>query len=323
MDALQKMPVMAGDMEKYRGKGRKIKEKMQCLSIGQLKIIACVLMFLDHFAAVFGIGGHDILPFDDYWFRAAGRIVFPIFAFALINGWQYTSDKERYILHMGRFACLSQIPFVLALDGYNGSVESLSDQFVFRLSRNWPVNAILVLALGLLLWACHKRISAAWPLLAGAFLSGSLFAAAGGLWITNPDTNVGFQLLAGLLCFYAADYIQTEEGRTLKGILLCMVLLAAAWRMGSLADYGRYGLALFAALYLLKDRPVFRCCAGVAWALWVYGGDPYYAMAAACGFLLTLLYNGKKGRPSGKFFYIFYPAHLLVLGAAAVGSLAF
>ena len=53
----------------------------------------CITMLIDHIACVAGWEGHDLLTFDTSWMRGVGRIAFPLFAFALAEGWHYTSDK--------------------------------------------------------------------------------------------------------------------------------------------------------------------------------------------------------------------------------------
>ena len=66
---------------------------------------------------------------------------------------------------------------------------------------------------------------------------------------------------------------------------------------------------------------MIQCGIGIAWSVYFYGiyiENIKNAVGASCGFLLLLLYNGKKGKLPKKFFYFFYPIHLLVLGICAV-----
>lgn len=57
-----------------------------------LKIIACISMFIDHFAIVFLELGSEEYKIA----RIIGRLAFPIFAFLLVEGFFYTSNLKRY-----------------------------------------------------------------------------------------------------------------------------------------------------------------------------------------------------------------------------------
>lgn len=81
------------------------------MSIFTLKIIACAAMALSHFGSVF----MGVIPFSvAQGFYLAGRISFPIFAYLLVQGWNNTKYKKRYLRNLILFALLSRIPFTLA-----------------------------------------------------------------------------------------------------------------------------------------------------------------------------------------------------------------
>lgn len=86
----------------------RIKEKIKIDSF-TLKMIAVVSMLIDHIGAF-------LFP-EQLLFRVIGRIAFPIFAYALVEGFFYTHDIKKYILRIGVLALLSEIPFDLALSG--------------------------------------------------------------------------------------------------------------------------------------------------------------------------------------------------------------
>ncbi len=74
-----------------------------------LKCIAVVSMLIDHVGAVL---------FPQYrWMRAIGRIAFPIYCFLLVEGYSHTRNVKKYLLRLGLFALISEIPFNLAFSG--------------------------------------------------------------------------------------------------------------------------------------------------------------------------------------------------------------
>lgn len=80
------------------------------------------------------------------------------------------------------------------------------------------------------------------------------------------------------------------------------------------------GVLLITALYFARGKKIHQSVAIVLWGIILYGviiGNYRNAVACILPGLLLLTYNGKKGNHGGgfkKLFYIFYPAHLLVLG---------
>ena len=98
-------------------------DRFKILSGSTLKVLACVSMFIDHFAKIY------LIKYD--WARMTlfslvgkkfsivylmamfGRFAFPIFAFLLVMGFAHTRDRKRYGLNLFLFALLSEIPFNL------------------------------------------------------------------------------------------------------------------------------------------------------------------------------------------------------------------
>ena len=86
---------------------KKQKRNIRIFSSNALKIIACVSMLIDHIGIVF--------VDNNLFMRAVGRLAFPVFAFLLVQGLLRTSDVRRYLLRLGIFAVVSEIPFDLAM----------------------------------------------------------------------------------------------------------------------------------------------------------------------------------------------------------------
>ena len=86
--------------------------RYQILDGTMLKIIAMISMVLDHVGDLFFPGVT--------WLRAAGRLAMPIFAFCIAEGYAHTRDRKKYLLRMGLFALISEIPFDLAFESRIG-----------------------------------------------------------------------------------------------------------------------------------------------------------------------------------------------------------
>lgn len=83
------------------------------LSSNTLKIIACVLMIIDHIG--FYMGG--VFPhYINYSLRFVGRLSMPIFAFLIVEGIIHTKNINKYIFRILTFACITQtLMFLLGM----------------------------------------------------------------------------------------------------------------------------------------------------------------------------------------------------------------
>lgn len=79
--------------------------KQKGISSFSLHVIAMICMVCDHAWAL-------LLPQAE-WLTCIGRIAFPIFAFAIAEGYRRTSDVKRYMQRLLISAILSEMPFNL------------------------------------------------------------------------------------------------------------------------------------------------------------------------------------------------------------------
>lgn len=99
------------------------------ISGSTLKVIGLIAMLVDHVGAVIVArmlidisvrkDAAGLLVYGDLYqtyqvLRNIGRIAFPIYCFLLVEGFQKTGNKVKYVLRLGAFALLSEIPFDLA-----------------------------------------------------------------------------------------------------------------------------------------------------------------------------------------------------------------
>lgn len=85
------------------------KNPIGALSGNALKLIAMLVMTVDHYAVLFH-------PYEALW-RIPGRIAFPIFAFFIAEGYRYTKNRLRYFLTLALAGALFQIVYYLFTGG--------------------------------------------------------------------------------------------------------------------------------------------------------------------------------------------------------------
>lgn len=115
--------------------------------------------------------------------------------------------------------------------------------------------------------------------------------------------NIFFTLAIGVIGFAAFEKYEQEQ--KLFPQMLAFIIAGLFAELMSV-DYGLYGILFIFGLGILRDQKVYQTVIGVILGL----GQ---AWTASLGLLPIWFYNGKRGRQSKWFFYIFYPAHLLVI----------
>lgn len=206
---------------------------MKQINTFTLKMIAIITMVIDHV-------GHIFFP-EMTLLRIIGRLSFPIFAYVLTEGFIHTKDVKKYMLRLGIFAILSEIPYDLAI---MGSVLEFTHQNIF-----------FTLFLGMLM-----------------------------MWLVSKTKNIILQygIVAAL-------------------ILLCQLLNT---------DYSNIGVLMIFIFYVFRERKIEKLLIVGLIFIALTGGIQLYAILALP---LIALHNGEQGPKMKAFFYLFYPAHLLIL----------
>ena len=113
--------------------------------------------------------------------------------------------------------------------------------------------------------------------------------------------NVLFTLLFGLLAIWAWEKFRD---RWYIRFPLWALMFVAARQLNT--DYRWRGVLLIFIFYILHTWRVPQVIVGLI--------SMYWEMPAVIpGFVLLLLYNGKRGKKLKYFFYLFYPGHLILL----------
>ena len=134
------------------------------LSAADLKYLAALCMLLDHMGVVFphlfsGLGlpaALDLLP------RCVGRLAFPIFAYFVAEGCRRTRFFHRYLIRLGVFALVSQVPFTLTTGTWGGNVILtffLAALAIYGYERLVKAEYSLTVAALPLLGACVLRVA--------------------------------------------------------------------------------------------------------------------------------------------------------------------
>lgn len=165
-------------------------------------------------------------------------------------------------------------------------------------------------------WHTRSKIKYLRNLLIFAVISEVPFdlALSGEMWSTSHQ-NVFFTLSMGLAAIWFAEYFRARCMMTVYNSILHQVVylvvaagmaFAAEWLA---ADYGAVGVCVIFILYAMRENRFMS--AALAWGILTLSNWLEIYCLPFIG--AVMLYNGQRGRQNKYFFYLFYPAHLLVL----------
>lgn len=125
-----------------------------------------------------------------------------------------------------------------------------------------------------------------------------------GVPLEYDHQNVFFTLLIGIGMMVLLE--RNREWPVKAVILLLAMWLAVLIR----SDYNFRGVLLIFVFYIFHESRWLAVTAGGFWNFLYQGVIQKYGVLSV---LPLALYNGERGRKMKYFFYIFYPAHLLLL----------
>lgn len=272
------------------------------MSTFSLKILALVFMAIDHIGLFF--------PYAPTWFRSIGRLSAPIFVFCMVTGFSYTRNKKVYLIRMYLFGLgMGILDYILNCfaDGdlidNNIFVTLFCIAVIIRLiefkRENNPkfITYLIYYCIWQLIGViiCYN-VDIHYNNLIYLFIGfmGNMFynegrfvfVTLGVLFYFLKDNKKRIAIYYSLLCFLYSFI-------TMAGIIP---------RIMTRLNYYHYDTLFYLSNFIF---PLF--------GFRVIGIDRYsiqWMMIGALPFIL--LYNGKKGKSMKYFFYIFYPAHILI-----------
>ena len=244
------------------------------ISASWLKIIACVLMFIDHMGMI-------LFP-KVMIYKLIGRLAFPIFAFFIAEGCRYTRRPWRRLL----------IIFLFGLF-YLGFFHIAADMLYASVFLTFSVSIALNNLLDTLKRWCIKEGRVYKYLISLALLSSAIGVA----YILSEYVFfdygfVGMLIPLSLNLFYFKDSLKSERAQKIITVLDSYIARIFVFLIGLIF------------LYLANHTKIVTA----------FGVEMPYQIWCLASLPIMLLYNGKPGnRKLKKAFYIFYPAHLVFL----------
>ena len=120
-------------------------------------------------------------------------------------------------------------------------------------------------------------------------------------------------LLLGILAIWCAQSIRQAVSLRWLGIALAVLSSLVFLALGAIlkTDYGAYGVFLILLFYYVPVR--YRAIVGICSALVFLPLEGFIAFFTAFSAIPIALYEEKKKKMGKYWFYVFYPAHLLIL----------
>jgi hypothetical protein len=242
-----------------------------------LKYIAAFAMLCDHFAH--SVPDWAYYEFPAIIFHCIGSTAAPIFFYMLASGYRRTRNVKKYATRLFIFACVSYLPFIMF---FTGSLPDTPRDF-FRL------NVIFLMFFSLiLLKILHEEKN--------------IFVKVWGIFVCVLFISLCDWGILGLAYILIFDYFRNDKKAMLfAGIVLTIVNMSSNFfgMFEPAYDYFRLGL--------LEDINTWN--------------PLFYAMFTIVPFLLIYAVKSEtsnqiRGKRNGFekwFFYIFYPAHFLLL----------
>ncbi|MFI3241251.1 MAG: TraX family protein [Alphaproteobacteria bacterium] len=134
--------------------------------------------------------------------------------------------------------------------------------------------------------------------------------------------NILFSFSLGLMMMWGLKKIKNKYTNQYISIFLSLALISTCALISHYLkfDYGWYIILIIACFYILSFNKYLQALSFIT--LYIIYNQTFPSIFIFITCILILLYNGQKGKLNSKyFFYIFYPAHLLILHIIALLSI--
>lgn len=289
-----------------KGNKRMLKQLSKGLNANQVKWIALVFMTIDHINEYILSAGVNLV--QNGTLRDLGRIAAPLFLFVLTESVRHTKDKRRLILRLyiaGALGSLFTISFTI-----------LANEFVFfgPIYMGMPKNILFTYtytAIYICLLECGMK------------------------YIRTKNMKGVFITVAGVMATFLPQIVYSIydvagfHSISVGFVSLQREVLAAFLPPTFFIEYSLMFVLMGICIYFSKGK--WKCLVFAAFCVLSYLGAPIVSnlwpftdffwqgqawMILAIPFMF--LYNGEKGTAHKTFFYVYYPAHRVLLSFVGV-----
>ncbi|WP_315121710.1 TraX family protein [uncultured Clostridium sp.] len=124
--------------------------------------------------------------------------------------------------------------------------------------------------------------------------------------------NVFFTLFLGICVMYIIEFIKSKE---INKVVTAIGIIATIVVFGVIAkfikcDFNYYGILCISLFYIFRENRILQILSGII--VFLYQAPGSFGIVYL-SLLAIYFYNGERGLNTKYFFYVFYPAHLLIL----------
>ena len=254
-------------------------KKVQCLSGNQLKMIAAICMLVDHVTKVFyqSIAYRVINPMLESGALSVERLM------VIQNFYQY------FLCGIGAVAFpVFAFAFAEAFQHTRSKKRLFLRLIIFSFLSEFVFDATF--------FSRYAERTPGWP------------------WYWWHQ-NVFFTYLQAFCALWLMEQIGKLKSKPLSVLLQGMTVLAICYlaECKVYGDYGGYGVFLIIVIHVLRKNRLYQIIGMLFVKHLLF--KSYYPLSFLISLVLILLYNGRRGEKNLKsFFYVFYPAHITIVG---------